>query len=170
MSRLSFRDNNLGKASETLDEKARHEMPSYPIRQPSASRLFDCFVTSGLASQDTDQLVCWLIQSQWRPSQLCRLRYTSAQMYSASFFAFFILLGSHIPFTFPTFISSCSLGSCLLAIFYIDNTHLDGYRCQIVCVSGHPFQDYTSERNPLECTQSFFPILYSVRQSSSPYY
>lgn len=78
MSRLSFRDNNLGKASETLDEKARHEMPSYPIRQPSASRLFDCFVTSGLASQDTDQLVCWLIQSQWRPSQLRRLRYTSA--------------------------------------------------------------------------------------------
>ena len=75
MSRLSFRDNNLGRASEMLDGKAHHEMPSYPPRQPSASRLFDCFVTSGLAPQDTDQLV---IQSHWRSSQLRQLRYTSA--------------------------------------------------------------------------------------------
>ena len=51
---MIYGDNHLDRVSKMLDGMADHETSCYLSRQPSASRLFDSFLTFGLTSQDTD--------------------------------------------------------------------------------------------------------------------
>ena len=100
---MAYGDNHLDRASETLDRMVDHETPSYLSRQPSVSRLFDSFLTSGLTSID---LLAGSFRANGDPASYPNF-VTHHLRCTVLLFAFFNLLGSRIPFMFPTF-RSCS--------------------------------------------------------------